>query len=71
MSDDTQEHPLLAIHQVDIPDVLGEPLPRVWTCSACGREMTGVPAAFLKKEGHLVPLCFACFLDRDDRTSFE
>jgi hypothetical protein len=65
MTVDDRKDVLLAIHQVDVADVLGRQFADVWHCSLCGRESKGVPAAFVKRDREMVPLCFSCLLERE------
>ncbi len=67
MGPERQQQTLQAIHQSDAEAVLGAPIPARWTCHGCNCDNGGLPAAFVKTNGGLAFLCFACLLNRDDR----
>jgi hypothetical protein len=62
---------LAAIHQVDVETVLGAPLPATWRCYQCQSEHSGVPAAYVKRDGSLRYLCFQCLLALDDDAEYD
>ena len=70
MTSEGRERRLPAIHQADIEDVLGSPVPARWHCVRCGSEQTGLPAAFVKEQEGLRFLCFSCLLTADDPVNF-
>lgn len=54
--------PLPALHERDAAAVLGSPLAEAWPCALCGATSGGVPAAYVKRETGLLPVCFPCLL---------
>lgn len=71
VGEDARGPKLPALHQADVTAVLGAPLADVWECGLCGRQSRGVPAAFLKQGGRLVPLCFRCLLERENEVDSD
>ena len=56
---------LRAIHESDLAKVLGVDTATEWACHVCQRPNGGPPAAFLKTEEGLRPLCFECLMQAE------
>jgi len=50
---------MVAIHELDLIEV-GWGVGVRWDCAICGCPQTGTPAAFVKKQTGLTPLCLVC-----------
>ncbi len=52
-----------ALHQDDVEAVLGKLTGDQWNCSRCKMRQVTPPAAYVKQDATLLPLCAACFLE--------
>lgn len=52
-----------AIHELDLPAVLGNDRDAEWSCVDCGRKGSDVPAAYRKGPDGLDRICFDCLTE--------